>query len=42
MLHSLQPGAMVWDELLACPGFLEAKPTGPLLHTLMNQLQGAY
>lgn len=35
-------GAMVWDELLASSGSLEAKPTGPLPGTLMHQLQGAY
>lgn len=42
MLHSLQPGANVWDEMLACPASLKEKPTDPVLHTLMHQLQDAY
>lgn len=42
MVHSLQPGAIVWDELLACPASLEEKPPGPQPLTIMHQLQGVY
>lgn len=31
MLHSLQPGAIAWDELLACPVSLEEKLLVPSL-----------